>query len=175
MASLGSRARPPAVTLPLRLRSVFPKGGTVVKTSERTFSYNCHAWGADDTSAWWEPVPHLSSVFPPWVKVYWPEGLPHFDYSLDSFVKAFETVGFARCSDGEPEVDFEKIAFYTDGSSITHTARELPTGAWTSKLGFDIDVLHPDLNALEGSDYGQVTAYMRRPRQARNVPEAEVS
>ncbi len=162
------------MTLPARLRASFPNGDSAVKTSDQTFSYNCHAWGADDTNAWWEPAPQLSAVFPPWVRVYWPSGLPYFDFSLANFMQAFETQGFERCPDGALEGGFEKLALYADGASITHTARQLPSGAWTSKLGFDIDVLHPTLAALEGPAYGQVTAYMRRLTQAVNIHEAEI-
>jgi hypothetical protein len=173
VAAVGARARLPAVTLPPQLRPGFPNGEAAVKTSDSTYGYNCHAWGADDPSAWWEPTRVLSSVFPSWVRLYWPEGLPLFDYSLTNFVRAFETEGFVPCPDGAPEAGFEKLALYSaDGESITHTARELPSGAWTSKLGPSIDVLHPDVGALEGPSYGRVIAYMRRPRRARNVREA---
>jgi len=173
VACLGEPARLLAVTLPPGLQSVFPKADNAIKTSERTFSYNCHAWGADDTNAWWEPVPALSAPFPPWVKVYWPPGLRHFDLSLANFVAAFETRGFERCADGTLEDGAEKIAFYGKEASVTHTARQLPSGSWTSKLGYDIDILHASTEELEDG-YGRVVAYMRRPRQASNVKEVRM-
>lgn len=54
-------------------------------------------------------------------------------------------------------------------NEISHVARQLPDGRWTSKLGPDEDIEHNDLHALEGDVgvyplcYGVVIRFMRRP------------
>src|SRR6266849_2280989 len=50
--------------------------------SEATHEYNCIAWAASDTTAWWEP-----DVFQ---QYFWPEGVSR-DYSLQSYINAFRT------------------------------------------------------------------------------------
>jgi hypothetical protein len=171
LACMGPRARLLGVTVPPEVLAAFPSSGASVKTSHATPAYNCHAWGADDPTRWWEPAPPMTAIFPPWVKIYWPTGLPHFDHTLTNFVQAFETIGYMPCANGELESGFEKLALYGDATAITHTARQLPGGTWTSKLGRSIDMMHPTLASLEGVAYGSVVAYMRRTRASTNVPE----
>jgi hypothetical protein len=56
---------------------------------------------------------------------------------------------------------FDRVAFYAKDDCVTHAARQLANGRWTSKLGCDIDVEH-DLPGLEGSVYGYVVQILRR-------------
>ena len=56
----------------------------------------------------------------------------------------------------------EKVAIYAIGGRTKHMARQLPSGAWTSKLGDLEDIEHESLSALEGSDYGNVAMIMAR-------------
>jgi hypothetical protein len=93
-------------------------------TSPYTGDYNCLAWAVEETDRWWSPLPEED--------YYWPEGVPR-EVSVDAFVKAYETLGFAVCEDGELEAGVEKLAIYTtpDGRS-QHVARQLPNGLWTS-------------------------------------------
>ena len=61
----------------------------------------------------------------------------------------------------EPGV--EKIAIFSDtAGDPRHAARQLPSGAWTSKLGDHVDIEHTDVNAVGGLLYGEATVYMRR-------------
>ncbi len=46
-------------------------------TSPATLDYNCIAWAANDTEAWWEPDPLDLS--------YWPLGIPR-SYTLDAYI-----------------------------------------------------------------------------------------
>jgi hypothetical protein len=65
------------------------------------------------------------------------------------------------------ELGFEKLAIFADeNSEPTHVARQLPSGAWSSKLGAGEDIEHSSLTALEGSVYGRVVQFLRRPRLA---------
>ena len=122
-------------------------------TSPKTQEYNCIAWGARDSGNWWEPDP--LELY------YWP--VLDRKYTLESFMAAYESVGFLPCSGGTFEDGFEKLALFVDQAGVpTHAARQLPDGRWTSKLGLLEDIEH-ELHALAGRDYGVVKAFMRRP------------
>ncbi len=138
------------------IEQVFPDvvdWGYVV-TSEITCEYNCIAWAAgDDTRLWW-PSPDEGSA-------YWPPGAPRV-LSLEAFVAAYGTLGYAVCEDEQYEVGFEKIALFADASrEPTHAARQLDAASWTSKVGSLQDIRHP-LRALEGEAYGRVVLWMKR-------------
>jgi Asp-tRNA(Asn)/Glu-tRNA(Gln) amidotransferase B subunit len=61
----------------------------------------------------------------------------------------------------------EKIALFVGlDKEVTHAARQLPSGAWTSKLGDWEDIEHKTLSGLESACYGRVARILRRP-----VPE----
>jgi hypothetical protein len=52
---------------------------------------------------------------------------------------------------------------FADAAGIpTHAARQLTSGAWTSKLGNAADIEH-ELRALEGEIYGVVALILKRP------------
>ena len=125
-------------------------------TSESTDSYNCIAWAAgDDRRKWW-----------PWGPVFWP-GRPRnaeFDDNVQEFQRAFATLGYRGCAHGALEPGFEKVAIYTRANCVTHAARQLPNGAWTSKLGDEWDIEH-DIDGVQ-TIYGIVACYLRRPRPA---------
>lgn len=121
-------------------------------TSAPTSNYNCVAWAAGDTSRWWWPEG----------LAYWPPGVPR-QRTVEAFVAAYRTMGFAICADGSHELGFEKVAIYADSrGEPQHAARQLETGLWTSKLGAEADIEHPDPDALAGGVYGAPVLYMRR-------------
>ena len=79
----------------------------------------------------------------------------------------FATLGYMPCGNAELERGFDKLAIYADDlGSPTHVARQLSTGAWTSKLGVAEDVEHDTLARLEGILYGNVGQVLRRQRAA---------
>ena len=123
-------------------------------TSPTSWEYNCIAWAAGKQAQWWWPYQHPA--------YYWPESVPR-ELSVDRFVQAFASVGFEPCEHDDLEPGFEKVAIYAINGKPTHAARQLPDGQWTSKLGKNIDITH-SLRGLEGSIYGQVAAYLKRPR-----------
>lgn len=154
------------------MRRDFPNLHWYTETSDPTARYNCHAWGADTNAVWWEPArPDQHPSFP-WARIYWPAGLPLYDLSLANFRRAHGSVGFEVCIDGTFDDGFEKVAHYMIGLDVQHTARQLPWGTWTSKLGMGMDIEHGDPQALEGPKYGAVAGYMRRRSQAKLVPPA---
>jgi hypothetical protein len=117
--------------------------------------YNCIAWAASDARRWWEPDEEG--------KYHWPTDAPR-DYSLDAYVRAFESLGFERCDSSELEPGFEKVAVFADATGPTHAAKQLSNGNWSSKLGILEDIEHV-LEALVGDDgdeYGQVVQVLKR-------------
>lgn len=131
-------------------------------TSDATPAYNCVAWAVGETHRWWDPFDSPSR--------YWPAGVSRDD-TVEALQDALATEGFAPCDDGNLESDFVKLAIFADEEGFTHVARQLPSGRWTSKLGADCDIEH-DLEALISRrslsalyNYGEVVAFMRRPRR----------
>ncbi|MGH7034218.1 MAG: DUF7689 domain-containing protein [Stellaceae bacterium] len=121
--------------------------------------YNCIAWAANDDQNWWWPD-----------GAYWPNGVAH-DLTIQAFVDAFATLGYAKCSGGELEPGFEKIALYAERIpgiewEPTHAARQLQSGCWTSKLGPFEDIEHLGVDAVADGLYGTVAAYLKRPIEA---------
>ena len=104
-------------------------------TSPTDPAYNCIAWAASDSLRFWWPV--RQNPF-----VYWPRGVAR-DETLEAFIHAFETLGFAVCDNTNVEERFEKIAIYANAAGVPkHAARQLRNGRWTSKLGRDVDIEH---------------------------------
>jgi hypothetical protein len=126
-------------------------------TSEATPSYNCVAWAAGQTDAWWWPDPMYIS--------FWPAGIPRVE-SMDMFVRVFEGRGYFLRETADVEYGFEKIAIYMDQEGRpTHIARQLPSGLWTSKLGKLEDIEHAAPGDLNGSRYGSAAVFLKRKTQ----------
>ena len=146
-----------SISLELRYQSL--KGSSYCVTSSRTPRYNCIAWAAGEDDRWWWPIPYNSAPY------YWPES--DKDELLEDFISGFGTLGYISCDSGSMEEEYEKIAIYLDeGGEISHMARQLSTGLWTSKCGNLEDIQH-NLEDLEGNDgygYGKVTHFMKRKR-----------
>jgi hypothetical protein len=129
-------------------------------TSPRTVDYNCIAWAAGDETKWWWPDPDPDSMY------YWPPGVS-LECTIQSFLEAYSRLGFEPCQSAILEPGYEKIALYAKSGEPQHAARQLSSGSWTSKCGQLEDIEH-DLGAIEGSAYGKVAAFLRRPIQ--NAP-----
>jgi hypothetical protein len=144
------------------LEQLFPNlaGSGYSIESEQNETYNCVAWAAGVTDDWW-----------------WPEENAHWPVeprapTLDSFVRAFETLGYEPCDTSEVEPGYEEVAIYVSRAGLaTHAARQLATGDWTSKLGDMEDITHR-LDALEGPApaFGRVEQILRRPRPVPETP-----
>lgn len=130
--------------------------GSYEPISEKSCAYNCIAWAAGNNSRWWWPLPVED--------YYWPAGIPRM-VEKDTFIAAFKAMGYQECGDNfDLEPGYEKVALYLDQNEIpTHMARQLPSGAWTSKLGNLWDILHYSLSSVEGDTYGTVAVALRRP------------
>jgi hypothetical protein len=121
-------------------------------TSDDDPLYNCVAFAAGITTQKWWPGFHPD--------FYWPSAAPRVN-AIESFVKAFETLGYAECNDGTYEDGFEKVAFYTKDGAPKHVALQIGPGKWSSKLGNWYDIEHK-ADAVSSGDYGKVAKYMKR-------------
>ena len=123
-------------------------------TSDEDIFYNCIAWAAGDNSrCWWPDKGNCG---------YWPPDIRR-ETSLEAFVEAFKTLGYSVCNSADYEVGIEKIALYTKSGGIpTHAARQVYSHRWTSKAGQLEDIEHK-LEDIQGSVYGTVAIYMKRP------------
>lgn len=125
-------------------------------TSPPNPRYNCIAWAADNDSSWWEPIKSPG--------VYWPPGAS-MSATLSTYTEAYALQGYDPCTDHNLEQDFEKIAIFIKDGVPSHAAKQLGTGAWTSKLGQSFDIQHNSLSGVEGSEYGTVAQIMKRPKR----------
>jgi hypothetical protein len=82
---------------------------------------------------------------------------------MSGTLDAYRQGGYEICESAEIEEGFEKIAIFADLSGEPrHAARQLPSGAWTSKLGEHVDIEHDEVAAVGGVFYGEPAVYMRR-------------
>ena len=142
-----------------RLDDLFPalRGTGFLVTSPRSRDYNCIAWAAGDTAVWWWPDPDPDND-----AIHWPAGVPR-EETRAAFVAAFATPGYQPCPTEDQEPGWEKVALFAGPDDVpTHAARQLPSGRWTSKLGFLEDIEHA-LHDLEGVWYGTVVQVLKRP------------
>lgn len=126
------------------LEDLFPRlrGASYRIIGPRDSTYNCLAWAAGVTDAWWWPSGDPTQV-------YWPTGAPR-EETLEAFRVAFSTLGYALCDDDAADRGSEKIVFFaTDERIPTHAARQLASGRWTSKIG-QLELIEHELRDLEG-------------------------
>jgi len=79
-----------------------------------------------------------------------------------NYLSAFEKHGYSRCDDWQLEPGHRKAVVYAKDGSFTHTARQLPNGNWTSKMGSSVDIEHDTPAALSGGRYGEIFAVFRK-------------
>jgi hypothetical protein len=141
------------------LEKRFPRlRGRYRVTSPRTSDYNCFAYAADAREQQTNWSPSVSGLG----REFWPQGVRRA-LTLAAFIDAYASVGYSVCEDGGLDPALEKIALYVVSGEPRHAARQLPSGLWTSKIGFYEDIEH-ELGALEGDDYGLVEQILARPR-----------
>jgi len=133
-------------------------------TSCETTQYNCIAWAATDILDWWEPVQGTNYGRP----IFWPTNRL-LDYSVANYADAFATLGYLDSGNGHLEPGWEKIALFAEEVApgvfeVTHAARQLVGGAWTSKLGEGEDITHLNVTDACGPKYGAVVRFLKRRR-----------
>ena len=137
------------------LRSFPALGGAKWRvTSPESPLYNCAAWAVGETDRWWDPGMEEG--------YYWPAGITR-EQSVATLVAVFRTIGYKTCLSGRLEDGLQKLAIYGDAHGrATHVARQLPSGAWTSKLGASEDIEHSTAEGLEGALYGKVVQFLSK-------------
>ena len=123
------------------------------KTSEATRTYNCIAYAVGDTERWWWPNSSPNG--------FWPRDIPEKTTEY-AFLCLFRSLGYESCKDGALEISLEKVAIYAIDHKVTHAARQLQNGHWTSKIGGNIDVEHHTFEALDGPFYGSAVRFLKR-------------
>jgi hypothetical protein len=135
----------------------FPKvteNRTFFVKSNATPNYNCISWVVQcDIRVIW---PDERKQFA------WPDHLIPRQESLACFKTFFELAGYTECRSGEYEHGKEKIALYARNDVVTHAARQLPSGRWTSKMGWGVDAEHIDPGTLSSDENWRVVMYMER-------------
>jgi hypothetical protein len=125
-------------------------------TSPKDPDYNCIAWAANNNDLWWWPDRQSTK--------YWPLGIERAE-TIDAFIKAYETIGYNVCDNGNLESGYDKIAIFVNDRNIpTHAARQLNNGHWTSKLGGWEDIEHYNVEGVAGRVYGSVGVFMKRAK-----------
>jgi hypothetical protein len=152
-----------------RIKRVFSnlKDGEFELTSPFDSKYNCIAHAAEKNDIWWWSVDKKLVGN----DVFWFDNVPG-EATVENFISAFSKLGYKPCENSKPEQHFEKVAIYVSTKdelhapkgSVTHMARQLSDGKWTSKLGNDVDISHNTLQAVEGNVYGVVKQILRRKK-----------
>lgn len=146
------------VTDPQTLIGTFPAladDPAFAVTSPETWDYNCIAWAHQEIRWEWGTIDYPDD--PP----YWPASVPRGEM-ISHFIANFQASGFSVCDSESLDENFLKIALFTDPDGVvTHAARQLSDGTWTSKIGGMSDIRH-SLHSLEGEIYGKVHCIMRR-------------
>ncbi len=129
--------------------------------SDPTGRYNCFGFAVGDRR-WWQAPIYLDGVRANPTHV-WPAGVSD-DGTVDSYVRAAESVGFALAAGGGWSDGFETIVFYYTerDRQFTHAARQTTPGVWASKLGDLSDIEHP-IGGVDTVQYGRGRVYMTRP------------
>jgi hypothetical protein len=134
------------------------------ETSEIDYGYNCIAWAAGDNKRWWWPQPETGYM-------HWPAGARR-EATRESFIEAFETLGYSALAspDTSLEPGAEKVAIFENAAGKpTHAARQLASGAWTSKLGTNIDIEHQTADGVEGPTYGKLAVVLVRKAETKSL------
>lgn len=127
-------------------------------TSASSTKYNCLAWAVGETQRRWDPSRNRNE------RNYWPT--ESRSTQLTDVIVAFEKVGFVRIDAAIWKAGRQTIALYARDGDLTHAARLLEDGRWTSKLGEDIDIEHETLDALAGGLYGEPAVTLQRPLES---------
>mgnify|MGYP006936034358 CR=1 FL=1 len=93
-------------------------------------------------------------------------------------------MGFEKCENGNTEEGYDKVALYRvrpfqdpetdewiDEYGWTHAARVIQDNVYHSKIGPSFDIYHRSGDVFEGTDYGEIYQYMRRPENKREIVE----
>lgn len=126
-------------------------------TSPSDPDYNCIAWAFGRNDCWMWPEDDVDGIN------VWPVDSAG-QTNIETFIEAFELIGFTECCEDNMEEGFQKVALYCypDSRECTHAALQLKNGLWTSKLGCSNDIQHSSPYSIQGRLYGNVACLLRR-------------
>jgi hypothetical protein len=104
---------------------------------------------------------------------WWFPGSPLFPIDTEApveyFISGFAVLGYEPCSNRGFELGYQKVAIYANEAGVTHMARQHFLGrGWLSKLGVHEDIVHRELEDVEGDmsvlkwEYGKVAQVLKR-------------
>jgi hypothetical protein len=155
----------PASQAKIEIENYFPNLITANWEVKSPFddSYQCIAWAAcrTDCQIW------------PYYGYTWFQGVPIatdlLQAPVDCFVQGFRTLGYKPCDSKAFEFGYQKLAIYANNGGVTHMARQHFWGrGWLSKLGNLEDIVHDNLEDVEGdmspsaAEYGKVVKILKR-------------
>ena len=156
MASIAEKLRTQYPVDSVCVFNAFPRLAPACLTSPPTAMYNCIAWAANQTDAWWWPKQEPG--------YYWPPNVP-INTRLDSFYLAYKTLGYEVIREADIDDFLHVIAIMgKDENNVCHAMKRLPDGRWSSKLGRLFDIVH-DLHELDGETYGHVIGFAGKGRK----------
>jgi hypothetical protein len=92
-------------------------------------------------------------------------------FSIEAFDEYYARHGFVPAGRATAralavEKGVEKVVLYMADERVTHAARQLPDGRWTSKMGQLEVIIHNDVSDLIGGEYGRpVRVYVKGKKQ----------
>lgn len=130
-------------------------------TSAQTSIYNCIAWAMNLTDRWVDP-----DISP---GKWWPDGVERsLDYN--ALIEAFKALGFSLADNSNYEEGYDKVVLYGANGEWKHASKVTPNDTEHSKFGEEWDCEHSHA-VLQGLQYGEEYAYMKRPISDRIISE----
>lgn len=129
-------------------------------TSPDTRDYNCIAWALGYKNKWIWPMEKALRE----EDMLWSNDI-EISERTEVFLQFFLSHGY-RLRDNDDNDDnvngCDIIALYELDGKVTHAARQLKNGLWTSKLGPWHDIQHSTPHSLEGDIYGKVKYILKK-------------
>jgi hypothetical protein len=91
------------------------------------------------------------------------------EFTLPAFERAFGSIGYKKSKNECLESNIEKVAIFATRLSkgaamVTHAARQIESGCWTSKVGVRGFTITHRLASLEGDFHGRVVLILSRSK-----------
>lgn len=98
---------------------------------------------------------------------YWPDNIAR-EYTLEIFIKYFESYGYVCCENSDLEDGIEKVVIYGINNYPRHAAKQTEQGLWASKIG-SLEIIEHHLDAFEiatqeFANYGSILQFFKKAR-----------
>jgi hypothetical protein len=123
----------------------------IINTNKNLDDFNCFSFAIDVYNEWSRANCKL-----------WHN--PNDRYAtVKNYIEFYSTYNYKICENDSYELDYEKIAIYSNNNFVTHACKQFGD-MWRSKLGSNVIIEHK-LEWLSGTDsenYGEIAAIMKR-------------